>query len=388
MNKTALVTMVATAIMVSGFALAQPDSDKTSARLPSAGIEPGVEPPAYTHTRRPSEEVLNPNRSQAVILPGGAGKEVDSGKVTSKEETKTMPSGGRLPEGYAIGARMARIEKEDEWYVATLDPQKGFPDAPPLRLLPNPCLSMIEAVLEGVRNPCKFQLTGRVTEFRGMNYLLLEHVTQVVLSAEKPQAAPKEENHIETMVSSAAVKPEHIADQHSVTSATITVASQTSSNAEPSAEEVIRQLMQSEPPRALVLPEPVVGQSEVPQTRGSGVQQNATKSALPPEKDATGSRETMTGVLADSTWLIDQLGRVVPSKGFWWSLVIEDRGRSASQKPLKLLPNRLLENAIGLTGDGTRAKIFYVSGEVATYKEQNYLLIRKILVRRDMGNLH
>ena len=89
----------------------------------------------------------------------------------------------------------------------------------------------------------------------------------------------------------------------------------------------------------------------------------------------------------EGTFLVDQLGRVVPSSEGWWSLAWEDRGELAGRKPVRMLPNRLLETAIALSGGGTHGVVFIVSGEVTEYKGVNYLLVRKVLVRRDLGNL-
>ena len=59
-----------------------------------------------------------------------------------------------------------------------------------------------------------------------------------------------------------------------------------------------------------------------------------------------------------------------------------------NQRPIQLLPNRLLETTIALSGGGRQGMVFLVSGEVTVYKGDNYLLLRKVLVRRDLGNLH
>ena len=39
-----------------------------------------------------------------------------------------------------------------------------------------------------------------------------------------------------------------------------------------------------------------------------------------------------------------------------------------------------------VSGGGTRGVVFVVSGEITDYHGSNYLLLRKVLVRRDMGN--
>jgi hypothetical protein len=47
----------------------------------------------------------------------------------------------------------------------------------------------------------------------------------------------------------------------------------------------------------------------------------------------------------------------------------------------------MLENAIALTGDESMGVILVVSGEFTEYRGTNYLLLRKVLVQRDWGNL-
>jgi hypothetical protein len=87
----------------------------------------------------------------------------------------------------------------------------------------------------------------------------------------------------------------------------------------------------------------------------------------------------------EETMLMDRLGRVVPGDP-WWSLAFEDRGTGHEEKPVRLLPNRLLENALGVSGTGAKTRVIRVSGEVTEYRGANYLLLRKVLARRDMGN--
>lgn len=84
--------------------------------------------------------------------------------------------------------------------------------------------------------------------------------------------------------------------------------------------------------------------------------------------------------------MVDQLGRLVPAGEQWWSLAFEDRGRDASRPPIRVLPSRLLETAVTLSSGTAQGGVFMVSGEITTYKGLNYLLLRKVLVRRDLGN--
>jgi hypothetical protein len=76
---------------------------------------------------------------------------------------------------------------------------------------------------------------------------------------------------------------------------------------------------------------------------------------------------------------------LVPAGEQWWSLAFEDRGRDASRPPIRVLPSRLLETAVTLSSGRLRRRIH---GQRRDHDLQwlNYLLLRKVLVRRDLGN--
>ncbi|CAA9372928.1 MAG: hypothetical protein AVDCRST_MAG64-61, partial [uncultured Phycisphaerae bacterium] len=48
---------------------------------------------------------------------------------------------------------------------------------PPLVILPNTKLMMMENAITGATKDLRFRVSGMITEFRGRNYLLLEKVT-------------------------------------------------------------------------------------------------------------------------------------------------------------------------------------------------------------------
>lgn len=339
-------------------------------------------PPAYNSTQRLSEELLNGNRRQTIVLPSEPRESDDVPEGSGGVVAKLTPETQRLPEGYVIGARPAQIKKDGEWQVATLTPQEGLPETPPLRLLPNQYLEMLETVLADTGGSSQFLLTGRVTEFQGVNYLLVEHIAQLLPPSSVAKSAAAKPATVE-----GGAKDASTVTPPAVVNGTTPQATRPAGDREPSAEEVIRALMQTEPARALVLPQE---RTEQPPASMPSVKSKLpdTLIELPPVPTAPAAGDSAKEGIAwsESTWLIDQLGRVVPAGGAWWSLAFENRGQEASRKPVRLLPNRLLETAIALSGGGTRGVVFSISGEVTTYRGQNYLMIRKILARRDMGN--
>lgn len=341
-------------------------------------------PPSYSSTRRLPDDLLNGDRRQTIVLPSEPRESDQIPEGSGGVVAKISPEIQRLPEGYVIGARPAQIKTEGGWQVASLAPREGVLETPPLRLLPNQYLEMIETVLTDAGASNQFLLTGRVTEFQGVNYLLVEHIAHLLppsVAAAKPAPVKPAPDRVSSPEGSTADRP-------APGSSSTPQATRRITDREPSAEEVIRQLMQTEPARALVLPQDRVGKpatSTMP-AEESKLPANLFEPASAPTAPPAGGTAQAAPTRNESTWLIDQLGRVVPGGGVWWSLAFEDRGQQASRKPVRLLPNRLLETAIALSGGGTRGVVFSVSGETTTYRGQDYLLIRKVLVRRDMGN--
>lgn len=344
-------------------ALADPPA---SARAP--GPMSTEQLPAYTSTKRVAEEWLGDRPRQVIILPSEAGTpdklpSERSGGVVAKLPQEPH----RLPEGYVVGARPAHIEQKGDWYLAHLVPQEEMPDTPPLRLLPNQYLAMIETVLAETDSAPEFLLTGRVTEFQGTNYLLIEHVAELLPPVDRPTD----------------VAPIPAASEPSQIDSTESQAIEPTTTREPTAEEIIHQLMKSKPVRAMVLPQADTEKqppAQVPTTEGDESADAQAKPLL--------SKEEKSVPWPEASLLIDRLGRILAKSDTWWSLAFEDRGRRVNQKPIRLLPNRLLETAIALSGGGRQGVVFSVSGEVTVYKGHNYLLLRKVLVQRNLGNLH
>jgi hypothetical protein len=90
--------------------------------------------------------------------------------------------------------------------------------------------------------------------------------------------------------------------------------------------------------------------------------------------------------LPDGFFLVDRVGRVVRD-GEWYVFVYEGYNESHPEPPVKLLPNQLLERMVIESAGGTNNTVFIVSGEVTEFQNENFLLLRKLLRRRNLGNL-
>jgi hypothetical protein len=81
-------------------------------------------------------------------------------------------------------------------------------------------------------------------------------------------------------------------------------------------------------------------------------------------------------------YIADRRGRLVKS-GDWWTFVFESDGKSLADPPIKVLPNRWLEKMESDVAASHEALVFQVSGEATVYHNENYLLLRKVLIERE-----
>ncbi|MCK6456462.1 MAG: hypothetical protein L6Q92_08030 [Phycisphaerae bacterium] len=142
---------------------------------------------------------------------------------------------------------------------------------------------------------------------------------------------------------------------------------------EPSASDVLERLM----PREGV-PQPIVR----PVVPGQRRPMATATEALP--KNAVVPLESR--LLPDGYRLVDRPGRL-QREGDFWVFAFESRSTQAAEPPMRLLPNRMLEDMEIASAGGTRSIVFLISGEVTEYHGVNYLLIQKMLVRPNYGNL-
>lgn len=93
-----------------------------------------------------------------------------------------------------------------------------------------------------------------------------------------------------------------------------------------------------------------------------------------------------TKLLPDGYRIVDRPGRL-QREGDYWIYAFESRSTQRVEPPMRLLPNRALEDMEITSAGGTRGVVFLVSGEVTEYHGVNYLLVQKMLIRPNMGNL-
>jgi hypothetical protein len=309
--------------------------------------------PAYSRVEKVPGELLDDARRSVILLPSTPGETGEDASSRSQGTRKRVaPEIPLLPEGYVVASREAQIEKQGDWFVARVARKANLPDSPPLRVLPNQQLAMLQAVMAQPSAPAGFLITGRITEFLGANYILIESIEEVISAASSGRG-----QEAASTVAEPETQPQDVPPGQ-----------------EPTAEEILKRLLSRPTRRSVVLPQ--LTQTIAPEPPAS-----STAPSQPSEQP----RSLTAVLLPEHAMLVDRAGRVVPGEK-WWSLVFENRGREAADKPIRLLPSRLLESAISLSRGGTQSAVFLISGEITTYENNNYLLLRKVLLSRQAGN--
>jgi hypothetical protein len=107
----------------------------------------------------------------------------DSRRTVERPRASVTPSQQdrqRLPEGYILVDRVGRLNKEGQWWTFGFQSdQNRTVREPPIRLLPCRMLESMELAASGGTRAVDFKISGQVTEFHGLNYLLLEKVLVV-----------------------------------------------------------------------------------------------------------------------------------------------------------------------------------------------------------------
>lgn len=103
-----------------------------------------------------------------------------------------------------------------------------------------------------------------------------------------------------------------------------------------------------------------------------------------PIVESVDPRAKLSLPLAEGDWLSNRLGRLGKDKKGTLLFVYEADAASLSEPPLILLPCLKLERMEALAAKKPNA-VFAITGEVTVYHGKGYLLLRKVMRHRDMG---
>ena len=258
------------------------------------------------------------------------------------------------PDGSLVVARRCRIFRDPRtgWMVAEFEPEAGRADEPSRWLLPCERLEKMEAALAEAPGAV-FRVSGETTVYGGRPFFLVSR-DPVVLAPSRP--APVAPAPAEPPPPPPPPVPEQATTEPAATQPTTQPAG-------PTSEDILRRLMQDEPGRPMDItsfqPKPVdpapsvapVAPRETPLTAGPG------------------------------ELVVDRVVTVAEESPGGWKEARFKSDNTLREPPMRLLPCRMLEEAERTGGE------LRVSGVVTAYKGKRYLLLRKVMRERDMGQL-
>jgi len=87
-------------------------------------------------------------------------------------------------EGTHFVGRTGRLQRttDDHQAMMIIDNTAGATNSPPMIVLPNLNLFLMESVTAGKSTPVDFRISGTVTEYKGRNYILLDNARLYILA--------------------------------------------------------------------------------------------------------------------------------------------------------------------------------------------------------------
>lgn len=322
---------------------------------PGGGPPPSAGPagPIATQTRGDQDPLLGRDLLDESAVP------VISPSIVDEDSARARPP--RIPEGTTIFDRRASLRRgpAGKWWTIS-DPRVDR-----LYLLPCELLETVEDVC-GDRPAAMFELSGEVYHYRGEYYLMLRRVLEVD-PASPPGNQQKPATPDRQPAGDATTSPDRKPAESGTTSRDRKGADDATTtkpaDAGPSAEDVAATLLKEVGGRPVLAPKRPLGRAEV------------VASVAPPANPLPPGPGRM---------VVNRLARLRPSNQTW-PLVVFEADNTLREPPLPVLPNEHLAKMERLSDGGAAAgAIFHVSGEIHQYRGRQYLLLRNVLLKRDL----
>ena len=151
----------------------------TRAQTTQPAIPPATQPSSTMPAQQKLDEMLKPAAGGGAKplqpQPGPVPIDVTTGGAAIAPGATTMPV---MREGTFLVDRMGRITRsaDGQSWEFTFEADGRAMQDPPVVILPNLKLTLMEQAVKTTNRDLKFRVTGMVTEYNGRNYLLLEKV--------------------------------------------------------------------------------------------------------------------------------------------------------------------------------------------------------------------
>ena len=114
-----------------------------------------------------------------------------------------------------------------------------------------------------------------------------------------------------------------------------------------------------------------------------------SKPAVAKSIQSEGKKTSKQDDWRDGYMIIDRVGRIhFDPEGMRWLFMFEADGASLAEPPVSLHPCRLLEVMETSVSQSAVSIRFRISGQISQYQGRNYMLLRKVLMVYELGNLN
>jgi hypothetical protein len=297
------------------------------------------------------------------------------GTLTEEVGLRTSPPLTR--EGtFVSSARGQAVKgKSGRWFFV-FDPDSAGRTLPPMVLLPNLNLAALERLAERSPEGTRLAITGQVTVYQGLNYLLATAPPLVLRAEDAAPAAPAPSpartpgstpDAGKTAPGSAAPLPPPTSEPAAPAARSPAPGGPTAkASDEPSVEEIVAKLDKSASKVAATSPQ-----------RASTVVSSSRDSTQTEPADSGPARALIApGVIAS------RRGRIARAADGAMVFMFDSGTDGGAPAPLVLLPCQNLANIEQIGERSGEGATYTVSGEVMTYRGHNYLLVRSFQANR------
>jgi hypothetical protein len=245
-----------------------------------------------------------------------------------------------IREGAMIVNRVGKLTRAAEggWWTIADD------DVGTLKLLPCKLLESVEDV-HAAQPEAEFRLGGEVCRYKGGYYLLLGQAAVISPAGQDRPLLP---------------------DPPATTAPAASGPAPADPDPYASAADVAKELLKAPPDNPIIAPILDNGRAGEDKT-----------SVAPAKRPAR---------IGGARMVMHRLGRLAPSSAPGWYAIHFVSDNTVQEPPMRVLPNLNLEQIEAASGGGKApGAVFHITGDVERYRGVDYILLRNVIRKRDMG---
>jgi hypothetical protein len=261
-------------------------------------------------------------------------------------------------EGTHFVARTGRLTHttDGQHAIFVFDNDGAATKSPPMLVLPNLNLLLMENVTITKGTVPDFRISGTVTEYKGRNYILIDNAQTTLVAATEPAGKPP----VVTVPMETSTPPSQATASKATTVKTNSVSS----------DQMMNHLLDSPPQSAQPLRNVIATTSSTDASTG--------KAAIAPDAP-------VLKIKREGSHLVNRIGRLNHSPdGQQANFTFDTDGKTMQDPPVIIMPNLKLSAMDGAVLGKAMDVHFRISGTVTEYKGRNYILLDKAVAIADV----